>query len=53
MFSYNYSLGKYPEEMIDILLEQYNKIKEKFMSIKNNTGILSVDDSLDSLDLMK
>ena len=54
MFSYNdnYSLGKYPEEMIDILLELYNKIKEKFMSINNNTEILSVDDSLDHTDLM-
>ena len=54
MFSYNdsYSLGKYPEEMIDVLLELYNKIKEKFMSINNNTEILTVDDSLDSLDLM-
>ena len=54
MFSYNdnYSLGKYPEEMIDILLELYNKIKEKFMSINNNTEILAVDDSLDSADLM-
>ena len=38
MFSYNdnNSLGKYPEELIDILLELYNKIKEKFMSINNN-----------------
>ena len=54
MFSYNdsYSLGKYPEEMIDVFLELYNKIKEKFMSINNNTEILTVDDSLDSLDLM-
>ena len=54
MFSYNdsYSLGKYPEEMIDVLLELYNKIKEKFMSINNNAEILAVDDSLDSLDLM-
>ena len=54
MFSYNdsYSLEKYPEEMIDVFLELYNKIKEKFMSINNNTEILTVDDSLDSLDLM-
>ncbi len=41
------------EEMFDILLELYNKIKDKFRFInKNNMETLTIDDSLDNVDLM-
>ncbi|MBQ6443664.1 MAG: hypothetical protein IJJ11_03155 [Methanosphaera sp.] len=48
----NFSLGNYPEEMIDVLLELYNKIKDKFKFINKNMEVLSIDDSLDSVDLI-
>ncbi len=39
--------------MFDILLELYNKIKDKFRFInKNNMETLTIDDSLDNVDLM-
>lgn len=48
----NNSLGNYSEEMIDIFLELYNKIKEKFQFINKNSEILVIDNTLDSADLM-
>ncbi len=55
MFQYlndNFFLGAYPDEMIDILLEWYNKIKEKFSFINKNSEVYAVDNSLDCEDLM-
>ena len=43
----------YSGEMFDILLELYNKIKDNFGVInKNNEENLTIDDSLDNVDLM-
>lgn len=55
MFNYvnvNTSLGNYSEEMMDILLELYNKIKEKFQFINKNTEVLVIDNTLNNADLM-
>ena len=55
MFGYlndNFSVVFSPDEMIDLLLELYNKIKEKFQFINKNHNVLLVDDSLSSVDLM-
>ena len=38
--------------MIDIYLELYNKIKEKFQIINKNEDILLVDNSLSNVNLM-
>ena len=51
MFNY-INVNAYSKEMIDIFLELYNKIKEKFLLINKNTEILSIDYTLDSADLM-
>lgn len=48
----NFSLGTLPEEIIDIVLELYNKIKDKFSFIDKNAEVLSIDYSLDNMDLM-
>ena len=55
MFNYvnvNTSLRNYSEEMIDILLELYNKIKDKFQFINKNTEVLVIDNTLENVDLM-
>ena len=55
MFGYinnDFSTGTFSEEVIDIFLEVYNKIKEKFQFINKKEEILLVDNSLSSIDLM-
>ena len=55
MFGYinnNFSGGISSDEIIDIFLELYNKIKEKFRFISKNENVLLVDDSLSSVDLL-
>ena len=53
MFTCLNDTSYHSEELFDILLELYNKIKDKFGFInKNNTETLVIDDSLDNVDLM-
>lgn len=54
MFNYvnDVSLENYPEDQVDTLLELYNKLKDKFKFINNNTEILAIDNSLDNIELM-
>ncbi len=53
---YNYVndnfLGNLPEEMIDVLLELYNTIKDKFKFINKNTNVVNIDESLENVDLI-
>lgn len=50
---FNYVTGNTcSEEMIDIILELYNKIKEKFQFINKNSEVLIIDNTLDGADLM-
>ena len=42
----------YPDELIDIFLDLFNKIKEKFTFINKHEDILLVDKSLSNIDLL-